>query len=216
MSAEINSLEGRIKAYCQKNGLDWQSIKSYFSVDDFRECLLADPPQSRKKSQDAAKNILTDFEDYKEYTSETISRERKGEIICAKMKQVEAQISNINDGKLAHLAFIPRSAWEGNIHQDGGFIVDFLDISFIPSSDAKRMQDGEIDVQNIKLCDAEKDRYDTMFFIKNNPGYAMIESHIQSPWIEYLMQRFANSFIRIGVDGPRKGDIGQMLMTMFP
>ena len=43
------------------------------------------------------------------------------------------------------------------------------------------------------------------------PGYAMPEFDIVSPWIEYIMQRFSNAFIRIGVDGPQKEDVQSMV-----
>ena len=54
------------------------------------------------------------------------------------------------------------------------------------------------------------------FFFLYDPGYSMVEATIQSPWVEYLLQRFANTFIRVGVDlSADDKDIEKMLTILL-
>jgi hypothetical protein len=39
-----------------------------------------------------------------------------------------------------------------------------------------------------------------MFFLEDDDDFILPEGPIQSPWIEYIMQAFAMSFARVGVD----------------
>jgi len=68
-----------------------------------------------------------------------------------------------------------------------------------------------MDIQSRDLSEKDIQNYNVQFFLKDPPGYALAEFDISHPWIEYLMQRFSNAFIRIGVDGPQKEHIQIML-----
>ena len=45
-----------------------------------------------------------------------------------------------------------------------------------------------------------KKEINKIFFFEDKDDFVIADSIIKSPWIEYVLQQFAYSFIRIGVD----------------
>lgn len=45
------------------------------------------------------------------------------------------------------------------------------------------------------------------FFFDSDSDFVIAENVIVSPWIEYVLQMFANSFMRIGVDNALEYEI---------
>ena len=112
---------------------------------------------------------------------------------------------------MMHYIYVPENAYIKNADINRGLIIDLQELEYISVKDAERLANCEIDIQNKDLSEIDKQRYNNCFFLMDWPGYAMPEFDIVSPWIEYIMQRFSNAFIRIGVDGPQKEDVQSMV-----
>ena len=52
----------------------------------------------------------------------------------------------------------------------------------------------------------DQERYKKIFWLENKEDFVMICDSIFSPWREHLIQRFSNSFARIGLDGAVDSD----------
>jgi len=117
----------------------------------------------------------------------------------------------IANGTVMHYAFIPEDAYLKNSCIHKGLIVDLQELEYISLEVAEVLSKCEMDIENINLSKKNIETYNNQFCLKDPPGYALAECDIYPPWIEYLMQRFSNAFIRIGVDGPQKEHIQIML-----
>jgi hypothetical protein len=86
-----------------------------------------------------------------------------------------------------------------------GLIVDLQDV--IPCS----KEDGEEIIENRYdgkvLTDEERTKVNERFFLESSDDFVTIIGEIKSPWIEWLLQKFGLSFMRIGVDDIKKDDV---------
>lgn len=82
----------------------------------------------------------------------------------------------------------------------------------MPLQDIKSIISPGIDYQTLsKQNQNEKIRLSNAYWLETNDDFVAIDSIIKSPWCELLMQRFANDFIRIGVDGSVDNDYKQLI-----
>lgn len=66
-----------------------------------------------------------------------------------------------------------------------------------------------LDFQRMK-----KNVFNEKYFVLDPPGYAMVVDEVDSPWIEYIVQHFANAFTRVGVDNLSKEQIEETINTI--
>lgn len=202
LSSRISSLESNLQNKLEKAGLDWNTLKE-FTEDDFRT-VVTDGDVGLKK--DAEKSI-DDFITYKKYVSSSLPILERKELLKQQQKSVTDYLLKIANGTVMHYAYIPEDAyWENScIHK--GLIVDLQELESISLKAAETLSKCEMDIKSSSLTVEEIENYDIQFYLKNPPGYALAECDVRSSWIEYLMQRFSNSFIRIGVDSLTKEHI---------
>lgn len=206
LSQRQNELEDKLQAKLGGSGLDWSTLKS-FSVEDF-STVIHDQEVGLKKDTE---KVLEIFLTFKNYTNKYLEPGDKKAILQNENKSVASSLLKIVNGQMMHYIYVPENAYIKDGSIDKGLIIDLQELEYISIRDAERLANCEIDIQSKDLSDADKQRYNNYFFLMDWPGYAMAECDIASPWTEYIMQRFSNAFIRIGVDGPQKEDVQSMV-----
>jgi len=206
LSQRQNDLEDKLQTKLGGSGLDWSTLKS-FSVEEF-STVIHDQEVGLKKGTD---KVLEVFRTFKNYTSKYLELGDKKAILQNESKSVASSLLKIANGQMMHYIYVPENAYIKDGSIDRGLIIDLQELEYISIRDAERLVNCEIDIQSKDLSEVDKQRYNNCFFLMDWPGYAMAEYDIASPWTEYIMQRFSNAFIRIGVDGPQKEDVQSMV-----
>ena len=206
LSQRQNDLEDKLQTKLGGSGLDWSTLKS-FSVEEF-STVIHDQEVGLKKDAD---KVLEVFRTFKNYTSKYLELGDKKAILQNESKSVASSLLKIANGQMMHYIYVPENAYIKDGSIDRGLIIDLQELEYISIRDAERLVNCEIDIQSKDLSEVDKQRYNNCFFLMDWPGYAMAEYDIASPWTEYIMQRFSNAFIRIGVDGPQKEDVQSMV-----
>lgn len=206
LTQKQNELEDKLQTKFSGSGLDWSTLKT-FSIEEFAT-VIRDREVGLKCNTD---KILNDFQTFKNYTSKSLETKEKRTILQNESKSVTSSFLKIANGQMMHYIYVPENAYIKNADINRGLIIDLQELEYISVKDAERLANCEIDIQNKDLSEIDKQRYNNCFFLMDWPGYAMPEFDIVSPWIEYIMQRFSNAFIRIGVDGPQKEDVQSMV-----
>lgn len=206
LSQRQNDLEDKLQTKQGGSGLDWSTLKS-FSVEEF-STVIHDQEVGLKKDTD---KVLEVFRTFKNYTSKYLELGDKKAILQNESKSVASSLLKIANGQMMHYIYVPENAYIKDGSIDRGLIIDLQELEYISIRDAERLVNCEIDIQSKDLSEVDKQRYNNCFFLMDWPGYAMAEYDIASPWTEYIMQRFSNAFIRIGVDGPQKEDVQSMV-----
>lgn len=206
LSQRQNDLEDKLQTKLGGSGLDWSTLKS-FSVEEF-STVIHDQEVGLKKDTD---KVLEVFRTFKNYTSKYLELGDKKAILQNESKSVASSLLKIANGQMMHYIYVPENAYIKDGSIDRELIIDLQELEYISIRDAERLVNCEIDIQSKDLSEVDKQRYNNCFFLMDWPGYAMAEYDIASPWTEYIMQRFSNAFIRIGVDGPQKEDVQSMV-----
>lgn len=206
LSQRQNDLEDKLQTKLGGSGLDWSTLKS-FSVEEF-STVIHDQEVGLKKDTD---KVLEVFRTFKNYTSKYLELGDKKAILQNESKSVASSLLKIANGQMMHYIYVPENAYIKDGSIDRGLIIDLQELEYISIRDAERLVNCEIDIQSKDLSEVDKQRYNNCFFLMDWPGYAMAEYDIASPWTKYIMQRFSNAFIRIGVDGPQKEDVQSMV-----
>ena len=206
LSQRQNDLEDKLQTKLGGSGLDWSTLKS-FSVEEF-STVIHDQEVGLKKDTD---KVLEVFRTFKNYTSKYLELGDKKAILQNESKSVASSLLKIANGQMMHYIYVPENAYIKDGSIDRGLIINLQELEYISIRDAERLVNCEIDIQSKDLSEVDKQRYNNCFFLMDWPGYAMAEYDIASPWTEYIMQRFSNAFIRIGVDGPQKEDVQSMV-----
>lgn len=206
LSQRQNDLEDKLQTKLGGSGLDWSTLKS-FSVEEF-STVIHDQEVGLKKDTD---KVLEVFRTFKNYTSKYLELGDKKAILQNESKSVASSLLKIANGQMMHYIYVPENAYIKDGSIDRGLIIDLQELEYISIRDAERLVNCEIDIQSKDLSEVDKQRYNNCFFLMDWPGYAMAEYDIASPLTEYIMQRFSNAFIRIGVDGPQKEDVQSMV-----
>ena len=199
LNAKLREIEGRIYTTVKEAGLDPDTLLT-FDEKSVRRVLAE---ETDKKT---AETILRLHHDYRIYFTKDIEERRK--LIKANLKTVRAQVREINKGKHVHLYYLPQAAYMDKEELLKGLIVDLQELEAISIADAEVLEKGQIDR---KLREFDKtDHYNKFCWLEAEDDFAAIDCQIKSPWCEHLMQRFSNSFIRIGLDGPSDKDFDRM------
>lgn len=209
LSQQRKDLEKKISTIVDKSGLCWDILKN-FSTEDF-STVISDKEVGLKKD---IGNCLENFTTYKKYSTFNLSQEEKRSILKRESKCISSALMNIVSGQMSHYILVP--GMEGTAESpEASLIVDLQELESISISDAEKLARLEIDIKNKMLTDEDKRRLNLSFYLYDSPGYTMPEHDIPSPWIEYIMQHFSNSFIRIGVDTPKKEIITTLLEKIY-
>lgn len=201
-----SSRNGARNSFCQaaeNQGLNWRDLLSF------------DPEQVRSVIQAEIKGkqsttLLEKYQRYCAYQCADKSERRK------KLKEEKGKIRDflkaVNSGDYTHLYYLPEVAYRDNGIKSKGLIVDLQKIEAISIADMQAICDNKVDSLILDANSAE--HYSHFCWIEDKDCYTGLDGLISSPWCEHLMQRFANSFVRIGIDGATPEDFGQLVSAM--
>lgn len=207
ISQKVKNVADKLKKFCDSNSLDWDTIKN-FSVEEFTKVVI-----SEVKVKGVSKYVDS-FAEYKRFVeSINLSEEQKKALFSDDPKLFYKIISDVADGKYMHFTYIPSSGFKGEFPM--GIIVDLQELDYFDFETTYNLEQCNIDSVNSLLSDEELEKYNMKFVLDRQPGYAVELCKISSPWIEFLMQRFSNAFIRIGVDNPSKDELKDMVYKII-
>ena len=199
LDSKLKEVERKICEAVRKAGLDPETLLD-FDEDSVKKVLAVETDKQ------TAETILRLHYDYCQYFTKDLKKRR--ELIKANLKSVRAQLKEINKGKQVHLYYLPQAAYMDKEELLKGLIVDLQELEAISIADAEMLEKGQIDR---KLREFDKtDHYNSFCWLEAEDDFTAIDCQIKSPWCEHLMQRFSNSFIRIGLDGPSDKDFDRM------
>ena len=116
--------------------------------------------------------------------------------------QAIQQLETIIDGKNTQYCYIPQHAYLRSVKEPyDGLVVNLQNINYLTSDVVGRIERQELDYD--KLSPEDLEMFGRTFFLQESGDMIFPEEKIKSPYLEYLMQAFSFSFIRIGVDVDR-------------
>lgn len=191
--------QSTLKAFkneAEKHGLN---VDVLLSLDEADFEVVIEQEITKKKERDLIRDK------YKQYIHICGADEaERSAIIGKEKKNIKQFLIDVNAGANAHLYYMPAFAYREDAEKHEGLIVDLQEIGTLRIVDAQSICDNEVDG---KTLSPERRAYFSQFcWIEGEDDFSIIDGLIPSPWCEHLLQRFANGFTRIGVDGPTKDD----------
>ena len=114
---------------------------------------------------------------------------------------IKDTILEISKSKHTHYVYIPQKSYLSEGSLEKGLIIDLQEIGILTEKDANIIESPGIDYSLLSgLAKEDATRQKKQFFLNNEEDFVGFEGKIESPWIEYTVQRFSNNFIRIGIE----------------
>lgn len=129
-------------------------------------------------------------------------------------KSLCSKIDKLICGTFPKYAFIPEKGYLDSDSLVHGLVVDLQDIYQMDMRFKEGLINSEYDYQIVNDSKL-KQELNKFFFFENNDDFIILEGRVKSPWIEYILQMFANSFTRIGVDNASKDEISQFCYSFL-
>lgn len=194
-----------LKKWAENHNINF-SILDSFSIQEINKNIAVAEKKSR---QDAIQNKWIEYLNLKELLSEQLIPFEHPSYKDAQ-KKAKDKFKDILNEKNVHYCFVPAAAYCKTEQKGGGIVVDLLDLYQYPLGLMEKLQKNELDVMVLQPdeCAALNEKV----FLEQPDDFVTIIAQIKSPWIEWLMQRFSFSFIRIGVDKPSDEDIDRIFM----
>lgn len=208
LSEQINNVSSSISNRIKNENLSWEDLK-HFTVLEFRKVL--DSTITKKKERE---KLIADFQKYVQITSVISDFEEKKKIVEENKKSVINILKNMSIGKDNDFLLLPNCSLKESTEFES-IVIDLRELDYIDNSTADALSNNRIDDKNIKLSKRDKERYNQKFFILSDPGYSTIIDEITSPWIECVVQHFANAFIRIGIENLSESQIEVEINNML-
>lgn len=202
LAKRVKELESQLSQKISTAGLSWETLKT-FSAADFKTVLFDEEVGLGKN----AAVCLEQYSSYKKYQEFGLSIDDKKSILLKEKNSVNNYILDISNRKISQYVYLPITAYCNEKLAPNGLIVDLHELDRFDIDTAKTIANCNMDIKSNEMTATEKQKYNKQFLLLDAPGYAIAECVIESPWIEYLMQHFGNSFTRIGVDNPQKTEI---------
>lgn len=212
LSRIINEITGSIKSKLKSLGLSDSLVKSKSPRTIYEKSILPlDIPGDRnnKKKNDFLE-VVEKHEKLVSILATTPTLNQMKELGATYFKQLEGVIKELTSNRLAGYYFIARLEPEREI----AHVVLLREVHHMPSINASLISNG-IDQDTYHIHKDSNDQYTCPRFVSQD-DFSMPISRISSPWIEHLMQSFANLFIRIGlpdIDDEVTGKIIQNLSS---
>ena len=134
--------------------------------------------------------------------------ELRKQIIQSDPQAIVKFLDKVGKNEIYHYYYLPEVAYKNSQSRSNGLIIDLQEIDSLPLSDAAKIEKEGIDallISSLPNAD-ERFRLKSHYWLDKPENFVMLESQIQSPWREHLMQRFSHAFVRIGLDGAVKKD----------
>lgn len=112
----------------------------------------------------------------------------------------------MSNGKNSSYLILPCGALKEGTFKSS-IIVDLKELDYLDLKQKDALLKYDIDNKNISLSEDDKNSFNEKFFVLDPPEYAIVVDEVDSPWIEYIVQHFANAFTRVGIDNLSKEQI---------
>lgn len=199
----IKNEKGNIKKFAEKYALDFNTLDE-FGFERIKKVLNY---CTQGKELNQAINHCTNCEQYEKKLM-IKDRKKQREILSEKtcQKIFINKINGLLHSTYPKFAFIPQKGYMDSKSLVHGLVVDLQDIHQIDIKFKNGILNNKYDYQIIKDDELKKE-LNKHFFFENDDDFVIVEGMLQSPWIEYILQLFAQSFTRIGVDNASKNEI---------
>ncbi len=199
----IKSEKGQIRKCAEKYRLDFGTLEG-FGYEKMKEVLKHHVPKKELVSVLESCELCEWDEKLLVVKDRKKQREFLGNKACK--KKFISKVNTLLCSAYPKFAFIPQKGYMNSESLIQGLVVDLQDVHQIDMKFKKGLLNNEYDYQIIKDEELRRElnRY---FFFENEDDFVIIEGMVQSPWIEYILQMFAHSFIRIGVDNAPQDEV---------
>lgn len=196
-----NSTLGSIKKYCEKKDMDFDTL-CRMGKEDFKTVLLKSDSLGKHQS---ASNIIDEWERVSMILNSN-NKEEKRNFLKNNRKLMENKLKALYNSAFPKFAFIPEKAYSKGKSSVKGLVVDLQDVIQLDINVKKPILAYEYDYK-VEKSKEKREYINKYFFFDSDSDFVIVEDVIESPWIEYLLQMFANSFMRIGVDNALEYEI---------
>ena len=121
-------------------------------------------------------------------------------------KIVENKLKALYNSSFPKFAFVPEKAYSDGKSSVKGLVVDLQDVIQFDIKVKDQILAYEYDYK-VEKSKEKREYINNYFFFDSDSDFVIAENVIVSPWIEYVLQMFANSFMRIGVDNALEYEI---------
>lgn len=197
-----SNILGTIKKYCEQKNMDFITLCE-MDRDDIRKILLKSASSKEKKN---IERIVGEWEKISKLLDGNVEKEEKKSFLQKNRKIVENKLRSLYNSSFAKFAFVPEKAYSNGKSSVKGLVVDLQDVVQLDIKVKNPILEYEYDYKVEKS--KEKRKYiNKYFFFESESDFVIAENVIVSPWIEYVLQMFANSFMRIGVENALEYEI---------
>ncbi len=195
---------GKIKQYSEGKSIDFETL-IHMGPD---KALIVMSNLANKKEKDNITKWIDEWKQLEEFTAQDWNEEAKRSYLRDNAKKLlEAKLKQLYNSSYPKYAFLPRKAYCTDPSSVDGLVVDLQDITQFSMHHKDAIMNNLYDYPYYKGTDATE--INRQFFFENEDDFVVLSNTISSPWIEYIMQHFAHSFIRIGVDNAFDYEIKQ-------
>lgn len=186
---------GNIRKYCEKKSMDFLTLCE-IDKNKGMEILLNSASSKEKKN---IQNIVEEWKEILRLLQSKISDNDKRKFLKANKKIFESKLKALYNSSFPKFAFIPEKAYGCGQSNVQGLVVDLQDVIKFDINVEKPILAYEYDYR-VEKDERKRKNINKSFFFNSDSDYVIAENRVLSPWIEYVLQMFANSFTRIGVD----------------
>jgi len=209
LKEKLKDLLNKIEEYCKRKDLNFQIL---MELDHEKATEIMEKSAEKK---DKIESIVTEWDEYNKLLNLEVTRKEKKQFMMGKGKKIaQKKFENLYNSAFPKYAFIPEKAYSNSKSAVKGIVVDLQNIMQFNLNWMERIMKYEIDFINI-TDEEERKKIDQYFFFEKEDDFVIIEHVITSPWIEYMMQAFANSFTRIGVDNATNYEVEKYFNDIF-
>lgn len=201
---KIKSLLGEMKGCVGEYGLNMEVLKEWGPEKSRTVIQRCSPPEKNLRKMEAQCDKWTD---YRKLLMPEADRTAKKKFLQSETKTLKRRLKELQNGKSLKYCFVPRKSYvPGGESSVDGLVVDLYDIQQIDAAHRKQIENGAYDYVCIH-SQKERECLNRIFYFDTEEDYVINLYQIQSPWIEYVLQHFANAFTRIGVDNASESEI---------
>ena len=197
-----NNVLGNIKKYCEQKCMDFATLCGMDKV-NFREVLLK---SASSKEQKNIQKTIEEWESISGLLETKIKNEEKRTFLLKNKKIVENKLKALYNSSFPKFAFVPEKAYSDGKSSVKGLVVDLQDVIQFDIKVKDPILAYEYDYK-VEKSKEKREYINNYFFFDSDSDFVIAEDVIVSPWIEYVLQMFANSFMRIGVDNALEYEI---------
>lgn len=197
-----NNVLGNIKKYCEQKCMDFATLCGMDMV-NFREVLLK---SASSKEQKNIQKTVEEWEFISGLLDNQITKKEKRTFLLQNKKMVENKLKTLYNSSFPKFAFVPEKAYSDGKSSVKGLVVDLQDVVQFDIKVKDPILAYEYDYK-VEKSKEKREYINKYFFFESDSDFVIAENVIESPWIEYVLQMFANSFMRIGVDNALEYEI---------